>query len=129
MKNTIFYLGMAILLTHELDAMVQHEWRVLPLIRLLPEMMAMQVFILAHIPLFALLIAAVASQRLKVRHMARLAVAVFLLLHAILHVLFADHSAYEFASLTSDVLIFGGAVFGALYLLLVMGLRVKSVAE
>ena len=34
MKDVIFYLGLGAPLTHELDAMTDHEWRVLPLYHL-----------------------------------------------------------------------------------------------
>lgn len=32
MKSTSFYLGLALLFTHEMDSMPNHEWRVLPLL-------------------------------------------------------------------------------------------------
>jgi hypothetical protein len=60
-RDIAFYLGMGSLFTHELDAVPNHEWRGLPLLQSLPDESAMVVFIAAHVPLFAVLIALVAS--------------------------------------------------------------------
>jgi len=116
MRNVIFYLGMGALFTHELDAVAHQEWRVLPLFNLLPENLALNLFVLAHVPLFAIAIAAVASSKANVRKKAKTVIAGFLVLHGLLHQLFSGHSHYEFFSFTSLVLIFGGALLGALYL-------------
>ena len=118
MKAIVFYLGLGSLLAHELDAIPNHEWRVLPLIRALPDDMAMQVFIAAHVPLFAILVAMIASDNPRIRNNSRAAVSAFLLIHGLLHALFTGHPAYEFSSVVSNLLIFGGAVLGALYLIL-----------
>ncbi len=56
-KNIAFYLGMGTLFAHELDAMPNHEWQVLPLTSWMPNEIGMIVFVLLHIPLFAILIA------------------------------------------------------------------------
>ena len=45
MKNIIFYLAMGIMFTHELDAMPNHEWRVLPLTSWLPDEYGIIVFL------------------------------------------------------------------------------------
>ncbi|MEM7707118.1 MAG: DUF6713 family protein [Pseudomonadota bacterium] len=37
MKDILFYLGLALLLTHEMDAMLNHEWLVLPLTSFLTD--------------------------------------------------------------------------------------------
>ena len=116
MKNLIFYLGMGALFTHEIDAIPNHEWRVLPLMRSLPDDIGMFVFVFAHVPLFALLIALVASKNDRTRTRSRLIISGFLALHGLLHALFLHHPNYEFSSLLSNTLIFGGAALGAIYL-------------
>ena len=116
MKDLIFYLGMAALFTHEIDAMPNHEWRVLPLVRMLPDEIGMFVFVIAHVPLFALLIALVASSNDRTRTKSRLIISGFLVLHGLLHALFMNHPNYEFSYMLSNTLIFGGAAFGAIYL-------------
>ena len=118
MKNFVFYLGMGALFTHELDAMPNHEWRVLPLVRMLPDKMGMDVFVIAHVPLFAFLIALVASSNPRTGSMSKLVISGVLVLHGLLHAIFMSHPNYEFASILSNTLIFGGAVCGAIYVAL-----------
>jgi len=118
MRDIAFYLGIASLFTHELDAVPNHEWRALPLIRALPDETGMIVFIAAHVPLFALLIGLVASSNARVRLFSRLGVSAFLVVHGLLHALSIGQATYEFSSTLSNVLIFGGSAFGAIYLLL-----------
>jgi hypothetical protein len=114
-KSTSFYLGLALLFTHELDSMPNHEWRVLPLLRSLPESVGETVFIIAHIPIFALTLAYVASLNTRTRKLARDVAGGFFIVHAILHALFSGHPDYEFTSLLSLFLIYGAAVCGITY--------------
>ena len=109
---------MGSLFTHELDAIPNHEWRGIPLLQTLPDESAMVVFIAAHVPLFAVLIALVASSNTRIRALSRLGIAVFLLVHGLLHMLSMGQATYEFSSTLSNVLIFGGSSLGALYLVL-----------
>jgi Family of unknown function (DUF6713) len=118
LKDLIFYLGMAALFTHELDAMPNHEWRGLPILQALPDETAMGLFVAAHVPLFALLIAAVASTTPRIRRLSRLGIAAFLVVHGALHLLSMGQPSYEFSSALSNLLIFGGSACGALYLAL-----------
>ncbi len=118
MRHVIFYLGLGTLFTHELDAMTSYEWRILPILGSLPDQMGMTVFLLAHIPLFAVIVALVASGNERTRDLSRLVVSGFLLLHAVLHIWFSSDPNYGFVSDVSNWLIFGGAGLGAIYLAL-----------
>lgn len=115
MKSSAFYLGIALLFTHELDAMPNHEWRMFPGLNLLPDAVGETMFLLAHIPLFVLVIAFVASLNVKTRATARGIASAFLIVHAAAHYLFSGNSAYEFSSVVSSVLIYGAAVCGIGY--------------
>lgn len=110
MKNIAFYLGMGTLFTHELDAMPNHEWQVLPLTSWMPNEIGMIVFVLLHIPLFAVLIALISSTDRKIRARSKLGISIFLIIHSLLHKLFMKHIHYEFSSILSNALIFGGAL-------------------
>ena len=68
--------------------------------------------------MFAILVALVSSKNSKTRKMARIGVGLFLVIHGLLHILFEGHPAYEFSSILSNVLIFGGSIFGVVYLAL-----------
>ncbi len=113
MKSACFYLGLALLFTHELDSMPNHEWRVLPVLRSLSDSAGETAFIIAHVPVFALTIAYVASLNLRTRRLARDVGSGFFIVHAILHALFSGHPDYEFSSLLSSTLIYGAAFCGA----------------
>jgi hypothetical protein len=103
MKNPAFYLGLALLFTHELDSMPNHEWRLLPFLGSLSDATGEKTFLIAHIPIFALVIAFVASLNPKTRAMARDIVSGFLIVHALLHYLFSRSPAYEFSLPAEDV--------------------------
>lgn len=116
MRDFIFYLGLALLFTHELDSMPNREWHVLPILRSMSSSNGEFVFVLAHIPLFAIVVAFVASLNRRIRAGARAVASGFLVLHALLHYLFSSHAAYEFTSTLSSVLIYGAATCGGAYL-------------
>jgi hypothetical protein len=118
LHDILFFAGMATLFTHEMDAMLNHEWRVLPLTSWLPDQTGMQVFLFFHIPLFAVLIGLVASSNEIIRYRSRIGISIFLVFHSLLHALFTGRSTYEFASIPSILLIYGGALFGFLHLIL-----------
>lgn len=117
MKHWAFFLGLGAFFTHELDAVANHEWRVLPLVRLLPEESGMLFFVAAHVPIFAVVIALVASPNPNTRLLSRTSISLFLIIHGVLHALFMDHPAYEFSSTVSNFLIFGGSILGGIHLL------------
>jgi heme/copper-type cytochrome/quinol oxidase subunit 3 len=118
MKQIVFYLGLGMLFTHELDAMPNHEWRILPLLGATPDNIGFQIFLLAHVPIFAVAIALVASLNASIRTRTRVVVSAFLLAHGLLHALFGTHPLYEFSSFSSEVLIYGSAIFGSAYLVM-----------
>jgi hypothetical protein len=111
-ERGLFYLGLGLLFTHEMDAMSNHEWRVMPLLNALPDPTGKLVFLVAHVPLFAIVIAFVASAKPRTRRFAESVTCGFMLFHAALHYVFAGHPAYEFSSLTSELLIVGAAMCG-----------------
>ena len=117
MKSIAFYLGLALLFTHELDAMPNHEWQVLPFLGDLTDATGRNTFVIAHIPIFAVVIAYVASLNLKTRLKARDIASGFLIAHALLHSAFSKNPAYEFSSLLSSILIYGAALCGLLFFL------------
>ncbi len=117
MKSFFFYLGLALLFTHELDAMPNHEWRVLPLLGGLTDSVGRDAFVIAHVPIFAVVIAYIASLNLKTRSIARGIASGFLVAHALLHLAFSGRSEYEFSSSLSSILMYGAAVCGLSYFL------------
>jgi len=111
----LFALNMAWIFTHELDAVHNHEWRVLPLTSWLQESTAYQVFVWLHVPLFAVLILIASDETFQAGF------DMFLIAHAGLHWGFRHHPKYEFGSWVSNWLIFGGIPLGVLHLWVLWG--------
>ena len=123
MRETLFSLGFATLLVHEMDAIARAEWRLLPILKNLDETTAFTSFLLLHIPLVALLISLCWNARRATRDVARLCVAAFMIVHVLLHLWFVDHPDYQFTSWLSQGIIYGAGALGAAYLLASLSLR------
>ena len=116
MKNLLFHLGFATIITHELDAMTQSEWKLLFILRSLPEETAPSAFVIIHIPLIAALLWLINNEYQLIKKWSRIAFAAFLLIHSGLHKLLEHNPNYTFNSLLSLGLIYGGGLLGLLYL-------------
>ena len=110
----LFMLNLAWITTHELDAMHHHEWRVLPITSWMTEEWGYRVFVLAHIPLFVLLIGGMSSREFQ------LGFDIFLIVHAGLHILFRNHPDYTFDNTLSRLLIYGVVPLAVLHLMLLL---------
>ena len=108
-----FLLGVSLLFTHELDAMTHAEWRLLPLTSWLDPEVGRIVFVVLHVPLFAMVLGGLTSRLPERAAKVQFWVSAFLIVHAGLHLAFARHPANAFEGLLSNILIFGAAAFGA----------------
>lgn len=114
----LFYVAMlGFFITHELDAMQRHEWRILPLTSFLPDETGRQVFVWMHVPLFAALFFYGAGDPTST---VAFGLSVFAIIHVGLHWLFRRHPKNEFDNPTSWAIIIGAGVFGAAHLVLVV---------
>ena len=112
----LFYVAMlGFFITHELDAMQRHEWRILPLTSFLPDEIGRQVFVWMHVPLFAALFFYGAGDPTST---VAFGLSVFAIIHVGLHWLFRRHAKNEFDNPTSWAIIIGAGVFGAAHLVL-----------
>jgi len=119
-RSLLFWTGFAFLLAHELDAVAQSEWRLLPLINLLTDESAYIVFVAAHVPLVLVLIWLFTHRSNTIRWRSQLAFDVFLCAHALVHWLMSGDTEYIFHSALSISMIFGGGVTGLVHLLLIV---------
>lgn len=110
----LFLLNLAWIATHELDAIRQEEWRVLPLTSWLNETWGYPVFVLLHIPLFVLVFVGIPMRNFQI------GMDMFLIIHGGLHILFRHHSDYHFDNRLSQILIFGVIPFALAHLLLIL---------
>ena len=84
----MFFLGIGLIFTHELDAMVNNEWRVLPLTSWLCDEFGKLVFLVAHIPISSIVAALISSDNVVTRNRSRLFISTLLALHGLLHAAF-----------------------------------------
>ncbi len=120
MNTVIYYLGLSLFLTHELDAVRRGEWKLLYVLQSLPDAAAFSWFAAMHVPLFFVVLwfSQHSNDRLRLRF--RLVVALSLVIHALLHFRLSDDPLYEFSGWLSNALIYGAGFMGATYGLLAM---------
>lgn len=125
MQNLLFYLGFTTLITHELDAVAQSEWRLLFFLRQIPDSAASAIFIALHVPLLTFILWLTTHENDVARQRSQLALSSFLVIHAGLHKHLEHHLDYSFTSPLSLSLIYGGGLLGLAY----MGTAVLSGKE
>ena len=117
MSAAVYYLGLACLFTHELDAVTHAEWRLLAVLRNLPDEQASPWFVALHVPLFFAILWLSHAPRERIRRWTRGVVAGSLVVHAGLHFGNASTPLYEFHGALSRSLIVGAALCGLVHLL------------
>jgi hypothetical protein len=115
-ENLLFNLGLALFFSHELDAVRQREWRLLFVLRHMPEHTAARAFIAIHVPFFLILLVATETSS-ELRFWSRAAISAFLVVHAGLHWSLRDRTECDFNSGLSRGLIYGAAFVGVLHIL------------
>ncbi len=113
LSSALYVLGVALLFTHELDAVALGEWRLLYVLRNLPDPEGRALFIGLHLPLFVALLWLGHHERPRLRDATRAVVCGFLVVHAVLHWRLSDAPAYRFHGVASQIYIFGAALVGA----------------
>ncbi|MBU3679737.1 MAG: hypothetical protein FGM32_09055 [Candidatus Kapabacteria bacterium] len=103
----LFFIGLALILLHEMDAMRCHEWRIFPGLSQLSEHAGFYLFMMLHIPLFIVIFSNLDSPAF------RRGFDIFLIIHLGLHLLFLRHPKNEFKDWLSWSIIAGAALFGA----------------
>lgn len=114
MEIEIFYWGtVAFFITHELDAVRRHEWRIMPLLGRLPDTKAEPLFIYLHIPILLMIFW---YSKEGANTTASLALSSFAILHLAMHWVFKQHPKNEFKGLGSWSIIVLTAFFGLLHI-------------
>lgn len=123
--RTAFYIGgVSALLVHEMDAVMFAEWRLLFGLRDFPDSVAYPTFLLLHLPILFTLLWFARHPKIEVQRRFRFWTALFLPIHACIHMYVSGDPEYGFVSLVSNLLIYGSAMLGLIYLAL--GWRQKS---
>lgn len=116
MGDLVFFVAASSLLLHEMDAIDKKEWRLLFVLRRLPDRGALRWFILLHMPLFVALLALVAAESSPTTRAIEGGVDVFLIGHAVLHEILSARGDASFASTFSRLLIWSAGLFGLVHL-------------
>jgi hypothetical protein len=116
MSNFFFFVGLALILVHEMDAITCSEWRIFPGLSVLPEKTAYLVFMVLHIPLYYLLVSNLYSANQLNTGFIR-GLDIFFVVHVFAHILFLKHPKNQFKSNLSWMIISGCGVAGFLDLI------------
>lgn len=116
MRFALLSLGFALMASHEIDAALAAEWRLLFVLRGLDDDLTASVFTLVHVPLFFALLWALFHANVTIQLWSRRLFMGFLVVHAGLHWRLSDHPLYGFSGWDSNLLIFGAGLAGLVYL-------------
>lgn len=116
--GAVIWLGLALLIAHELDAVARHEWRLLPGFAFFEDDAARDMFVLLHIPLLLIVFWVMTHRDAGVKRAGRMVIAALLVIHGGAHFLLSGHALYEFKGIVAHLSIYGAALAGAAYLVL-----------
>lgn len=111
-----FYIGLAFIIMHEMDAVRCKEWRIFPGLYLLNDILGYKIFMLVHVPLFFFLFYFLNRNELNKELIYGLDI--FFIIHFALHLLFLRHRKNEFKDWISWSIISCAALSGLVDLLL-----------
>jgi len=114
--NLLFYVAFSFLLVHEMDAVKQKEWRMLPGFSKLNKKTAQQLFVTLHIPVYISLLYALIFEESN-RSTLIIILDGFFIIHLGLHLLFIKHQMNSFKTIFSKMYIAVPAILGGLDLL------------
>lgn len=122
LNHFFFFVGLSLLLTHEMDAVRLAEWRLFLFLSKMREEQAYTVFTALHIPLYVLLFWGLTQNSDGgINQNLVIGIDAFCVIHVFLHMLFIRHKEYQFHSVFSKLLIIGAGIAGGadivLYLL------------
>ena len=126
--SLLFYFGLALLCTHEVDAAVRNEWRILPVLSQLDDQAGFFWFVILHIPLLTVVFWLTAHASEVVASRSRMGVSAFLCAHGLGHFAQSGHVDYAFSPPLETITVYGGALVGLAYIAVVLrvGTRPKT---
>lgn len=114
--DLLFFVAVSSLLLHEMDAIDKKEWRLLFVLRKLPDDGALRWFIGLHLPLFVGLMVLIAAGPSPTTRWIEGGIDVFLIVHGGLHENLSAGGDRAFANQFSRWLIWSAAVFASAHL-------------
>jgi len=116
MADSLFFVGVSLLLMHEMDAIDKEEWRLMFVLRKLPRERALRWFITLHFPIFVGLLFLVAAGPSATTRWVEGGVDLFLIVHAVLHENLSRTGDESFANSYSHTVILSAAAFAVAHL-------------
>jgi hypothetical protein len=113
LAQIVFALCFSLLLTHEMDAVRCAEWRMFIVLRDMPDEKAHRVFTALHIPIYTTAFFLLLAGRSRICF---LIVDIFLIAHALLHLLFERHKKKGLKSPFSRTIIYSATVLAVAHL-------------
>ncbi len=115
---TFFFIAFGFLLTHEMDAVRRHEWKVFPLLsQISDDERGYMLFTAIHIPLYVFLLWGISADSTILNQSFVRGLDIFCIIHILLHLFFIKHPYYQFNNWYSWILIFGAGLAGGIDLL------------
>lgn len=114
--NGLFALELALLLTHEMDAVGQKEWKLFIFLKDLPQQAAYWVFTLPHIVLYALVLFFLLLKCTIIFYVVDL----FLICHLLLHFFFRKHPENQLTGFWSKLIINSAGIIAGIHLFLLL---------
>jgi len=112
----LFALAFALLLSHELDAMIRSEWEFLPGLNSLSSSAAADVFNMLHVLFLAPIIWVLTAGSATARRRTMVGVEVFLIVHAMAHAIVRGADRYEFQPPVETITVYGAAAAAVVHL-------------
>ena len=110
--TVIFALELALLLTHEMDAVRRKEWKMFTVLKNMADEKAYQIFLLLHIPLYLVLLLFLSSPFL---YMGYYMIDIFLMAHMLVHFKFRKHPANKLNRAISKGIINSAGLLAAVH--------------
>ncbi|GBD91475.1 hypothetical protein BMS3Abin04_02207 [bacterium BMS3Abin04] len=115
-EHYFFYIGLAFILVHEMDAIRLQEWRMFPILSGLKDQNGYLIFTLLHLPLYVLIFWGLWGSHGSVINLI-LGLDIFFIIHIGLHLLLIKHKENQFGNFFSWSLILLTGIFGLLDLI------------
>ncbi|MDE5052960.1 hypothetical protein NDK25_12030 [Niallia taxi] len=113
----LFLFNLSLFLLHEMDAIKRSEWRMFIVLKDMEDSTAYKVFTLIHLPLYTIILALLFSRYQTITFWT---IDLFLIIHAILHLLFEKHPRNGFKNTFSRTIFYLMGIFALFHILLLV---------
>ncbi len=121
-NDLIFYTALALMFTHQFDAMRCHEWRMIPPLSGMEESTAQRIFIVTHFPILVLIFWIFSHGSDITIYNFQLITDIVLAGHIGKHIVLNSHEKNEFKGTLSKIIILSVSAFALLHLLLLLNI-------